>query len=281
MTEHGGFYSDPVWSPDGERIVALRAASDDRLYREWDFGAPLDVIWLPADGGEARIVLPSRGFRSPHFGPETDRIYLYSSDGPFTRSGKSALMSVRFDGTDRRYHLGVKGPGIYFAEGDVPAEDIRLSPDGRHALVVHANQLYVLRLLNRHLANLQTTVSRPSVPLARLTDVGVDAAAWGDNGASIHWSVGNRIYSRPLDSVDFRSDTDEDDGEEEAQTETDEEQPVEDEEPEAPGDGAEATDPDTPDEEEDEPTRAKTTGTTPRQRKTPPRRPRSPKSTRT
>ena len=252
VTEHGGFYSDPVWSRDGERIVALRAASHDRLYREWDFGAPLDVIWLPADGGDARLVLPSRGFRSPHFGPETDRIYLYSSDGPFTRSGKSALMSVRFDGTDRRYHLGVKGPGIYFAEGDVPAEDIRLSPDGRHALAVHANQLYVLRLLNRHLANLQTTVSRPSVPLARLTDVGVDAAAWGDNGASIHWSVGNRVYSRPLDSVDFRSDTDEDDGEEEARTEADDGQPVEDEEPEAPEDGAEVIDPDTPGEEEDD-----------------------------
>ena len=222
LTEHAAFYSDPVWSPDGERIVALRGTSHDRLYREWDAGTPFgsDVIWLPADGGEARLVLPARGLRSPHFGPEPDRIYLYASEGPFTRSGNSALTSVRYDGTDRRVHLGVKGPGIYFAEEDVPAEDIQLAPDGRHALVVHAHQLYVLRLLNRHLANLQTTVTSPSVPLARLTDVGVDEAVWSGDGATVFWSVGNRVYTRALASVEFRSDDagndagDERDGEE-------------------------------------------------------------------
>lgn len=210
LTEHAAFYSDPAWSPDGERIVALRGTTHDRLYREWDSGTPFgsDVIWLPSDGGEASLVLPARGLRAPHFGPEAERIYLYASEGPFTRSGASALTSVRYDGTDRRVHLGVKGPGIYFAEENVPAEDIRLAPDGGHALVVHAQQLYVLRLLNRHLANLQTTVTNPSVPLARLTDVGVDEVAWSADGKTIHWSVGSRVYARPLDSVEFRADDD-------------------------------------------------------------------------
>ena len=212
LTEHPAFYSDPAWSPDGGRIVALRGTSHDRLYREWDSGTPFgsDVIWLPSDGGEARLVLPARGLRAPHFGPEADRVYLYASEGPFTRSGASALTSVRYDGTDRRVHLGVKGPGIYFAEEAVPAEDIRLAPDGGHALVVHAQQLYVLRLLNPHLANLQTNVTNPSVPLVRLTDVGVDEAAWSADGDTIHWSVGSTLYTRPLDSVDFRAE-DEDD----------------------------------------------------------------------
>ncbi|MYE10759.1 MAG: amidohydrolase, partial [Gammaproteobacteria bacterium] len=210
LTEHAAFYSDPAWSPDGERIVALRGTTHDRLYREWDSGTPFgsDVIWLPSNGGETTLVLPARGLRAPHSGPEADRIYLYASEGPFTRSGASALTSVRYDGTDRRVHLGVKGPGIYFAEENVPAEDIRLAPDGGHALVVHAQQLYVLRLLNRHLSNLQTTVTNPSVPLARLTDVGVDEVAWSADGRTIHWSVGSRAYARPLDSVEFRAEDD-------------------------------------------------------------------------
>ena len=220
LSEHAAFYSDPVWSPDGERIVALRAASHDRLHREWDFDElpGSEVIWLPAAGGAARTVLPARGMRAPHFGPAPDRIYLYLSPGMFARKGEAALASVRFDGTDRRLHFGVKGPGIYFAEAPVPADDIRLSPDGGFALVLHANQLHVARLLNRNLANLQTTLGDPSIPIAQLTDVGADHATWSADGAEVLWSVGHRVYRRPLDSVTFRKgEEDEKDGEDHPQ----------------------------------------------------------------
>ena len=207
LTAHAAFYSEPAWSPDGERIVALRAATDDRRRREWDFGAPVgaDVVWLPARGGPVEVVLPARDTQRPHFGPESDRIYLYSSPGLFAFRGQSSLLSVRFDGTDRRVHFGLKGPGVYAAEGDVPARELVLSPDGRHILAIHANQLYVVRPLNRHLANVQTGIGRPSVPLARITDVGVDEAAWSADGTVVHWSVGNHFYSRPLASIDFAS----------------------------------------------------------------------------
>ena len=205
LTDHAAFYGEPVWSPDGERIVALRAAADDWRQREWDFGAPVgaDVVWLPARGGPVEVVLPARDTQRPHFGPERDRIYLYSSPGLFAFRGQSALLSVRFDGTDRRVHFGLKGPGVYAAENDVPARDLVLSPDGRHILAIHANQLYVARPLNRHLANVQTRIGRPSVPLALITDVGVDEAAWSADGTAVHWSVGNHFYARPLASIDF------------------------------------------------------------------------------
>ncbi len=205
LTERAAFYRDPAWSPDGDRIVALRAAGSERRHREWDFGAlvGLDVVWLPARGGAAQVVLPARGARQPHFGPEADRIYLYQSGELFARNGTSALLSVRYDGTDRRAHFGLKGPGIYYAENDVPAQDVALSPDGRHVLAIHANQLYVAKLVNRNLANVQTSVRTPSVPLARITDVGVDEAAWSADGTEIHWSVGNRFHARPLASIDF------------------------------------------------------------------------------
>ena len=70
--------------------------------------------------------------------------------------------------------LAAKGPGVYFAEENVPATDIRISPDGEHALVHHANQLYLVALLNTHLQDVTVDVLAPALPLARLTDFGDD-----------------------------------------------------------------------------------------------------------
>ena len=200
LTPLPAFYTDPTFTPDGKRLVALRASSYERLYRENDHGAPVgsDVIWLPASGGAPRMVMPSRGYASPHFGPEDDRIYLYQKE-----SGNSGLVSVRFDGTDRRQLVGANGPGIFFAEDSVAADDVRISPDGRHALIAHANQLYLAALINPHLANLSIDLARPAVPVARLTDVGADFFGWGADG-EIFWSAGAALYRRPLASVSYQ-----------------------------------------------------------------------------
>ena len=205
LTQRAAFYSDPAWSPDGKRIVALRAASYNRLYRVSDFGEPegTNLIWLPESGGKARVVTPARGYRAPHFGPEPDRIYVYHS------RGRSALTSMRFDGTDRRIHLSVKGPGIYYAERDVPARDVEISPNGQAVLITHANQLHVAMLLGRDLADVETSINAPSIPMARLTDVGVDEAAWSADGDTIYWTVGNHVYRRTLASVEFNPDENE------------------------------------------------------------------------
>ena len=156
VSESPGFYSDPAWSPDGKRILALRAASYDRLYRENDWGWTIgsDLVWFEPRGGRANLIAPSRGYRRPHFGPESDRVYLYH--------GRSGLSSMRFDGTDRRNHLAVKGPGILLRDEEVAATDVRLSPDGTHALALHANQLHVIRLLNPHLI-LQEILADPTI----------------------------------------------------------------------------------------------------------------------
>jgi len=214
LTEVPAFYSDPAFAADGERLVALRASSYERLYREFDVGAPVgsEVIWLPAAGGAARQVMPSRGFGVPHFGPERDRIYLYQTD-----SEHGSLMSVRFDGSDRRTELTAKGPGSFIADEDVAAADIRLAADGRHALILHANQLYVAALLNPHLDDVQINLGSPALPLARLTDVGADFFGWGPND-EMFWSTGDRVYRRSLDSVKFAAEPEsggDDDGESE------------------------------------------------------------------
>ena len=211
LTDRAGFYTDPAWSPDGERIVALRAGSYDRLYREADFGAPAgsDLIWLPARGGPASLIMPARGYGAPHFGPEPDRIYLYAAAAPFAFDDSAALISVRYDGTDRRWLLSATGPALYFSDEEVSAQALRIAPDGAHALIQHANQLYLARLLNPHLGDLSLSIDAPSLPLARLTDVGADYFGWSDQGREIFWSAGAQIYRRALADVSFEEDEEE------------------------------------------------------------------------
>ena len=213
LSQDPAFYSDPAWSTDGRRIVALRAASYDRLYRENDFGAPVgsDLVWLPASGGRASVIMPSRGYGAPHFGPEPDRVYVYASGGLFGSVEASGLVSVRFDGTDRRLLMKATGPGIFYAEGEVPAADVRVAPDGAHALVHHANQLYLVRLLNPYAQDLTVDIGKPSLPLKRLTDIGLDFFGWSENGAEVYWSTGHTVHRRAVADVSFEADTAEDD----------------------------------------------------------------------
>jgi Tol biopolymer transport system component len=208
LTTSPAFYSDPAWAPDGTRIVALRASAYDRVSSPVDFGAPrgMDLVWLPAEGGEARLILPARGLGKPHFTSDPERIYLYLSAGPFGTGGAHGLVSVRFDGTDRRQHLKVVGPGIYLAEEPVGADDARMSPDGKWALVHVANQLYLVAVPPVGGEGATVDVTKPAVPAKKLTDVGADYFGWSRSGSgapTISWSIGSTLFRRPLAGVSF------------------------------------------------------------------------------
>ena len=84
LTSVPAHYSEPVWSPDGSKIVALRAPRREKSESPIDFGASpgTDLVWVPASGGEAHLIIPARGASRPHFGPEPDRVYVTTPAGP-------------------------------------------------------------------------------------------------------------------------------------------------------------------------------------------------------
>ncbi len=190
------FYSDPVFSPDGTRIVARRGNAWMRSQTPSEFGGlriPTDMIWLPADGGDANLIVPARGLGWPHFGPEEDRIYFYSSDG---------LISVRYDGSDRRIHLKILGKGRR-SDRPSPARGAAISPDGKWALANANNQLFVLPVPPLGGKAASVNVFRPAIPTKQITDLGADSFGWADDGGTLTWSVGSTFFRRPLSSVVF------------------------------------------------------------------------------
>ena len=196
LTRTPALYSNPVFSPDGTRMVALRGVAYDREHEGIDVGQTrnADLIWIPAGGGDANLILPARGAGAPHFTHEKDRIYVYTPQG---------LVSLRYDGTDRRTHIQVKGTGIYFADEPVSANDVKASPDGQWVLAHVMNQLYLLAMPVVGGEAPTVNVMTPSVPVKKLTDIGADYFEWADDGKTITWAVGASLFREPLSAISF------------------------------------------------------------------------------
>jgi Tol biopolymer transport system component len=196
LTRTAAFYRDPAWSPDGSKIVALRAATETRNEMEVEFGQPtgMDVIWIPAAGGDAALIAPARGSGQPHFvANEPDRVYVYSPGG---------LISMRYDGTDKRTLLKVVGKNREFTPEAPAADDVRINPDGQNAIALVENQLWLLAV-PRTGETPQVDVSAPSIPVKKLTRVGADYMGWSGDGKSVYWGLGASLFRQSLATVTY------------------------------------------------------------------------------
>lgn len=100
----GAHFSDPAWSPAGDRIVVTRAAAREMQEAGGAFNGPVaaEFVWVPAAGGAATTIMPTGGLSTPHFTMDRERIYAYGRG--------EGLASFRWDGTDLKTHLRVTGP---------------------------------------------------------------------------------------------------------------------------------------------------------------------------
>ncbi len=207
LSQVPAYYREVVWSLDGNRIVALRGPRQWQLSKVDEFfGGPelLDVIWVLAQGGPANVIAPARGARLPHFvNEQKDRLYLYTAQG---------LISMRFDGTDRRTHLKISRAAWFSPEIDHGAanDEARISPDGRWIAIRDSSQMYLTPApsfggepLTIDLSAAPTPTAgaghadvSPSavLPVRKLTRVGADAFAWAQDGSALTWSVGATFF---------------------------------------------------------------------------------------
>lgn len=207
VTHNSAYYTEPVWSPDAERIFAMRGRSVEFERREsvWNQVTGAELIWVDSDGGPDHVVIPARGLSLPHFGPETDRVYLYIGVTPLPAQATMGLVSVRFDGTDRIEHLLVEGPGHYRSKDRGNPERMRISPTGQHVLIRHAHQLYLATPVPM-LKNQKVKLDKPSIPLVQLTDVGADYMGFDAAGEQVFWTSGDRLFKRAIASIKFKRD---------------------------------------------------------------------------
>ncbi len=211
------YYTSPIFSRDGKFVYAMRGSASDRaMYHLEVFGGQSnlqDIVRVPADGGSIKRVtsISAAGLRpfsndpgNLHWGPDSDRIYFYAD-------GK--LSSVRVDGVDRRELLKIQEKDER-SHQETPVQDLRISPDGKWALAVMANQLHLLGVPGIGGDAAVVDLLSPTVTHKKLTDVGADYFHWADNGKTITWSIGPTYYRRAFSDITFDDETaSNDDGE--------------------------------------------------------------------
>ncbi|MEP6992075.1 MAG: amidohydrolase family protein [bacterium] len=204
LTPQEGMWTNPVYTPNGTRIVATRAPSRSfRTSAGGRGGAPGDLVWIPAAGGASTFIASNAG--DAHFSArDTSRIFAYTA--------LRGLYSMRWDGTDIKSILRVIGPvppGAPPGGRGAGANWLQLSPDGAHALAQVNLELYYIPDVpwpggpeptitvggtggtGGAGGDAPAAAAGSAFPTRRLTDIGAQFPHWGQDGSTIHWSIGN------------------------------------------------------------------------------------------
>ena len=210
LTERGAVYITPAWSPAGDRIVALRSYARDFQESAGGFGSgapqPGEIVWV-GDGegpGAATLIAPVAGRRGPHFaegaggsGPGADRIYM--------QRGADMLVSIRWDGTDEREHVRIRGRTPPGSQSALTPSVLRMAPRGDLVMALIQQQVYTATVPMVGGEAPLIDVGNPrsaQMPARQLTDMGGEFPAWAANGRAVHWSLGRAFFTYDLDAAE-------------------------------------------------------------------------------
>jgi len=204
LTRLAAYYDKIAYTKDGTRVFAVRGSRYSRMRQFEDFGnianGELEYVWIPAAGGDATRIAwagsgqSQQGRNVPHVGPDSGRLYVWA--------GSEGLVSMRFDGTDRKIVVRVAGPpppAQPLPPGATPPpppapDEVLLSPDGTRALVLANNNIFMIAVPPVVGVAPAVAVTSSSVPTARLTRIGGDFIGWSTDGASAFYSIGRSWF---------------------------------------------------------------------------------------
>jgi Tol biopolymer transport system component/imidazolonepropionase-like amidohydrolase len=203
LTRAQAFYEDLAYSPNGQRLVAVRAPREQRAEINDEINPKLvitDLVWIPATGGAATLIAPLTNAENPHFSNDSTRVWVYDDD--------EGLVSMRWDGTDRKAHVIVTG---FAAPGGGPnarprrAQQLQVSPDGNRVLAQVDNKIYVLPLPITGGSTPSISVEQVNnsvIPFQRLSRIGGDFLGWNADSKGIYYSLGRSFFQYDLGRAD-------------------------------------------------------------------------------
>ena len=220
LTNESGIYTNPAWSYNQNRIAFTRG--DAQSYRlstsGFDSRSREDLAWIPSTGGKISFIEKAKGRIHPHFTKIDDRIYLNDNE---------KLISIRWDGTDEKTHLSVKGitpfgssivdPHMLPEDNNIKEDndkasrpsEIKISPDGTRALAKINNDIYtvVIPRFGQTAEISVANIEKAAFPAEQLTEIGGEFPAWEDNSIRVHWSLGASHFVYDLEEAKTHNDS--------------------------------------------------------------------------
>jgi CubicO group peptidase (beta-lactamase class C family)/imidazolonepropionase-like amidohydrolase/Tol biopolymer transport system component len=181
-------WTDPVWSPDGSAIFALRAPITSARAQPLPVPSDAVVVRVSVRTGIVDTIMRADGMRHPHFAA------LVAGEAPrLAFSGPAGLVSVRADGTDRRVHLRL--PRVAGSAGSPGPFEVRSSPDGTRVLVAAGDRL----LLGMRAA--EGTAEPPMFEAQTAELLTADSPmgfAWSPASDRVLWVEGATVHTRAV-----------------------------------------------------------------------------------
>ena len=180
ITKKPGHYVEPVFTPDGTRVVYRKIAGGGIVSPHWSSDPGVYVV--PAEGGEAARVTKS-GVR-PHFGASSDRVYLLS----FRDQDKRALVSIALTGAQERTHVVSEA-----------ATEFQVSPDERWLAFTERFNAYVVPLAKTG-REMELGPKSKALPVKRVSADAGEYLHWSGDSAKLHWALGPDLFTRAVDA---------------------------------------------------------------------------------
>jgi imidazolonepropionase-like amidohydrolase/Tol biopolymer transport system component len=180
VTAKPGHYLEPVFTPDGSRIV-YRAGTDGFL-RPALWGREQGLFSISTRGGTPALI--HRDGFLPQFGASNDRVYyMVVTDA---EKDTRAFRSIDLDGSDERTHLLSD-----------EATEFRIGPDEKWIAFTESFNAYVVPFVEGA-RSLKVGPQEKSLPITRVSRDAGEYLHWSGDGTRLHWSLGPELFSRDL-----------------------------------------------------------------------------------
>ncbi|CAN5791541.1 amidohydrolase family protein [soil metagenome] len=186
LSKEPGKYQEPTFSPDGKQVVFVKVRGG-YLTTPW-YGLNNGVYAVASDGKDAPRLLTDEG-TTPQFGKDNAHVYLTRTEHSGEVDWSTSLVRFAMD----------KSEQMAVAKGEF-VENFAISPDGAWLAFGERFHAYVTPM---PLAGKAVTVGSKmdTLPVTQLDVNAGNYLHWSGDSKNLHFSLGDELFSRPLNKA--------------------------------------------------------------------------------